>query len=442
MRRSVVGLSLALAACAPSRAELFDPVRTAVRERTGIEPTWRAGATVDKRVAELLAAPLTADSAARVALLNSAALQGAYEELAIAGARYATASAPANPEVEAALRFPLEGSDPAQLELLALEDLSSLIAMPWRSGAASAELRAARRDAVARSIELIGRTRRAVYAAAAAERRVALRRTVVEAAEASAALARALHAAGNVTELDRLREVLFEEDARLALRVAEAEAVAAREELGAILGAGGGWRLADGVLDAAAPPVDAGELEREAVAANLEIAATAERLAAAGDHVAVARLESFLPHLGAGVSADRDHDGWAVGPALSLSLPLFDWGTGRREAAWAEVRRLQQHAVAAEVEVRAAARATRERLLAAEETVRGIRERLLPLREQLIDETLKQHNAMNLGAFELLLVKREQIAIEERYIDALRDAWNARTAAWELRAGARPREEH
>ena len=111
MRRSVVGLSLALAACAPSRAELFDPVRTAVRERTGIEPTWRAGATVDKRVAELLAAPLTADSAARVALLNSAALQGAYEELAIAGARYATASAPANPEVEAALRFPLEGSD-------------------------------------------------------------------------------------------------------------------------------------------------------------------------------------------------------------------------------------------------------------------------------------------------------------------------------------------
>jgi len=64
------------------------------------------------------------------------------------------------------------------------------------------------------------------------------------------------------------------------------------------------------------------------------------------------------------------------------------------------------------------------------------------LTEENFDETLKQHNAMNLGAFELLLVKREQIAIEERYIDALRDAWNARTAAWELRAGARPREEH
>jgi cobalt-zinc-cadmium efflux system outer membrane protein len=282
----------------------------------------------------------------------------------------------------------------------------------------------------------------ALYDAAAAGARLELRRTIAETATAAAGLARKLHEAGNITDLQLVRDELFEEDAHIALRGAEADAAATRHALDAALGLTAeesGWRLADKVLEAAAPPIDVSDLERDAVAASLELDAARARLEAAGGRVALARFESFMPHVGAGVTLTREgEEGWHAGPAVTLSVPIFDWGQGRRAAAWATVRR-EQHGYAAQaIEVRAAARTVREDVLAGEAQLARIRDKLLPLRERLIDESVKQYNAMNLGPFELLQVRREQIDIEERYIEALRDAWVARTAAWQLRAGSRP----
>lgn len=444
--RALLPLALLATACAPSRASLYEPVRASVTERTGIEPHWRGDwrrpAPVDKRVREVLAAPLTADGAALVAVLNSSDLQAVYEDLATAGAAVTTSRAAFSPELEAQLRFPLEGHGNPQIELSAIQDVTALLAMIPRSRAADADLRATRREVVGRTVDLAARARIALYDAAAASARLALRRGIADTATAAAELARKLHEAGNITDLDLLRETLFEEESLVALRGAEADDAAAREALNAVLGLSGdetGWKLADRVLEAPVPRDDGRDLEREAVAASLDLEALRWRLEAAGGRVAVARLESFLPHLGAGVSVARESDeSWHAGPAVRLALPLFDWGQGRRAAAWADVRRLQHRYTAAAIDVRASARATRQRLLAAEEQLARIREKLLPLRERLIDESVKQYNAMNLGPFELLIIRREQIEIENRHIDAMRDAWIARTAAWQLRAGSRP----
>src|SRR5262245_2820865 len=100
---------ICLAGCAPSRSSLFDPVVMASVQRAGLEPRWPTTPAIEKRVRELLDAPLTADSVARVAVLHSPALQAEYEELAIAGAAVATARAPANPELGAEFRFPTSG---------------------------------------------------------------------------------------------------------------------------------------------------------------------------------------------------------------------------------------------------------------------------------------------------------------------------------------------
>jgi cobalt-zinc-cadmium efflux system outer membrane protein len=431
-----------LPACAPSRASLFDPVSAAVARRAGVEPRWTDGAppaAVEKRVQELLAAPLTAERAALVAVLASPALQAVYQDLAAAGAEVTSARSLPNPELEAELGYPLSGDHEPEIELEAKLDLTALLARLPRSSIAAAELRATRRDVTRETIDLAARARVELFEAAAAEARLALRRTVAETAAAAAELARKLHEAGNVTDLDLVRDSLFDEDAQLALRAAEADAVAAREALAATLGVPPGrWRIAERVLEAEAPRLDVTRLEREAIAASLELDADRERVDAARGRVSLARLESLLPHLAAGVSAGRDDDDWHAGPAISLSVPLFDWGGGRRAAAWADLRRRQHARTATELELAAAARAARERLLSAEARVGRIRDRLLPLRERLIDESVKQYNAMNLGPFELLQIRREQIAIEERHIDALRDAWIARVAVWQLRAGSRP----
>jgi len=434
----------ALAACAPSRSYLFDPVAASVRERTGIRPEWRSGwrrsPAVDKRIGEVVASPLTADGAASIAVLNSSELQAAYEELGVAGGRLAAARLPENPQVEAQLRFPLDGGS-TQIEVSAVQSVTSLLAILPRTNGADAELRSARRRAVALTVDTASRARVGFFAAAAAEQTLSIRRTIAEAAAASAELARRLHDAGNITDLDFTRETVFEEEARLAAGAAEAESVAARERLNAILGLHGeetAWRI-EGRLPR--PPeslADVDDLEKRAIAASLDLEALRRRIEAAGQAIGVARLESFVPDLGIGVSAKREDD-WGVGPMVTLSVPIFDWGQGARATAWARLRRLQHQYTAVAVDVRAAARAAGTRLVAAHRRAVRIGTSVLPLRERLLDEALRQYNAMNLSPFDLLIVRREHIQAEERYIQALRDYWVAQTEVDELRAGALPR---
>ena len=447
MRRLIAGVVLALvataAACTPSRGALFGPVRDSIVQRTGVEPDWRAdwrrSPRADQRVRDLLAEPLTADSAVAIAILGNAELQAAYEELGIAGGALASAHTPPNPHAEAELRFPLDEGE-TQLEFSVVESVTGLLTLIPKHRAADAELRAARRNAIAATLAVAARARTAYYHAAAAEQILGFRRTIAEAAAASAELARSLRVAGNITELELAREELFEEEASLAVREAEAEAVGAHERVNAALGLYGheaSWRITAALPDAPddAPAADA--LEREAVAASLGLEAQRWRIEAAGHRIGVARLESFVPDLGAGVAAKREGD-WGAGPVVSLSIPLFDWGQGKRATAWAELRRAQHEYTSMAVDLRAQARAWQARLAAAHERAVRFKTVVLPLHERLLAEAVRQYNAMNQSPFELLVVRREQVEAQARYIEALRDYWVAITGVEQLRAGALP----
>lgn len=442
--RMLAIVALLLPACVPSRAELFNPVERAVAERTGVtpewRPSWRTSARVDKRVRELMSQPLTADSAAAIAILKSAELQAVYAELGTAGAELADARAVHNPDVDAELTFPLEGGDPA-IEFSVVEDLTQLIGLMMRTGGADANIRAQRRRAVARTVELSARARAGYFEAVAAEQRRHLRRVVAETATASAELARRLHEAGNIVELDLTREQVFEDEARVALRGAEAAVVTSREALNAVLGLHGEqthWRVS-GELSAPSPDGASAlaHLERDAIAASLELEALRWNIEGAGQAIGLARLQSVLPEIGVGVAVRRE-DEWAVGPAVRLSLPLFDWGQARRAAAWARLETLQHTYAATGIEIRAASREVAERFRAAADQVERMRTRVIPMRESLLTQGVRQYTAMNLDAFELLVLRREQAEAEERYIDALLAYWRAKVDVDQLRAGSRP----
>jgi outer membrane protein, heavy metal efflux system len=434
------------AACGPSRADLFDPVSHAVRERTGIAPEWRfeehrAAATAKgSGVAGLLAQPLTATSAAAIAVLNNPELQASYAELAAAGGALTAARSVSNPELEAELTFPLEGDDRPHIELSALQDLTQLIAMIPAGRAADAGLRAARKRAILRTVELAARAQVAFYRAVAAAQRAAQRRVIADAAGASAEFARGLHAAGNIPEFDRLRETVFEEEAQIAVAEAELEATSSREALGSVLGLQGDgptWTLTSELPSAPERPSGLLDLERDALAASLELQALRAEIEGAGENIALARMQSWLPHLAAGVSVKRE-DEWSVGPAVALSLPLFDWGQGKRETAHARLSAAQHRYAAVEIATRAAARAAAARAVAAHQRVTRMQTRVLPLRKQLLAQAVRRYNAMTLDVFQLLVLRREQATSEERHIDALRDYFIAQSDIEQLRGGALP----
>ena len=91
---------------------------------------------------------------------------------------------------------------------------------------------------------------------------------------------------------------------------------------------------------------------------------------------------------------------------ISFDLPIFNQGQAGVALARAEMRQLEQQYGARAVHIRAAVRTARNDLLIAARRVDHYQEVLLPLREQIIEQTQRQYNAMELGVFQLILASR------------------------------------
>jgi cobalt-zinc-cadmium efflux system outer membrane protein len=61
---------------------------------------------------------------------------------------------------------------------------------------------------------------------------------------------------------------------------------------------------------------------------------------------------------------------------------------------------------------------------------------LLPLYTRIVNNTQLQYNAMQVGIFQLLLAKHQQINAGLQYIDTLRDFWLARTELEQALSGS------
>ena len=137
------------------------------------------------------------------------------------------------------------------------------------------------------------------------------------------------------------------------------------------------------------------------------------------------------------MSAEHEPEGaWAVGPVVSLPIPLFNQGQPAVAAAQAELRRSRAVYFATAVEVRMAVRAARARVASARDRANYQRRVVLPLRAQAVEQSQLQYNAMQIGAFQLLQVRQQQIEEGARYIQTLRDYWIARTDLDALLNGA------
>ena len=432
MRRLALPLALLAVACAP-RAVDYSSLRSAVEHRQRAAGSSLASNSAS--VQGLLSRPLTAEAAAQVALLNNTGVRAAVEELGIAEADLARVRRLPNPTAEAALQF---GHDEPKLEIGAMIDLTELVLLAARSGAASAAIGAAKLAAIGAVLDLSFETRRAFYRYQAATEAVELRRTVVQAFNASADLATRLRRAGNITELDAATERAFFEESRLELQQAEHNAIAAREHLNALMGLWGRgteWQAMSRLPDRPArePPTE--KLESLAIERSLDLAAAKQRFGAAARRADVAQAQGLLPELKAGVAAEREDAEWAVGPAVEIELPLFYQGQGEVAVAKAQMRQQQSLYTDTAVRVRAAARVAAARLNTASQAVHYYRTVLMPLKQKVIDESQLQYNAMLIGAFQLLQAKRDQVETATAYIQHLREYWLARLDVEQLLAG-------
>jgi len=411
----------------PSRSELRDPVDADIAKRLGTSEH------VD--IDALLAKPLDREGAVKIALANSPRLAAAFDDLGIAGGELAAALGLGPTEIDAKIRF---GHGAHEYEFDAIQNVLGLVTAPRRRAAARADLAAARAMATATTLELAARVEIAFHDLVAAQQDVELRRTAFDAADAAATVRERMYAAGNTTDLAQARDRDAREQARIELARAEAAALARREVLNVLLGLSGdrtSW-TATGTLaeaPAAAPALD--DLEAAAVRASLDLAAGRARTEGAANRLGAERVRAVLPELGVGASV-IDRDGTIeVGPALRLGIPLFDQRAGDRARAQAEAARADHELVATAIELRAHARAVRVAALATYAEARHIHEVVLPLRQQIVDETLLHYNAMDADPFQLIIARRELADAGHQYLDALRRFADAMTEVAALRRG-------
>jgi len=432
-----------VAGCVPSHNAVFGPVDREIERRIGLSATWHEHVDphVPAAIGTLLEKPLDRDTAVRIALVTNRRLQAQYDRLGIAASEIATATVLPPLDVDLETKLSKSGSI-EEIELDVTQDILQLIQLPQRRAIANADLDAARARAVAATVELVARVELAYLDVVAAQQELELRQTAFDAASASAEIAERQYAAGNISDLALVRERGQREQARIELGRAQVDVETRREALNGELGLSGestrwtvGNRLAS--LPATMPALDS--LERDAVASSLDLSALRADAEAAAGRIGVARVRAWLPELGVGVAADRTDGEWDVGPAVSIGLPIFNQQQGPRARANAELKRSRNEAIATAVELRAQARAVRQRVLGTYAEARHLRDVVLPLRQRVVDEALKQYNAMNASTFELLVARRDLVDSARQYIDSSRRFWRASADARALARGAMPR---
>lgn len=403
-------------------------------------------AEIEPEVEDLLAKPLDVETAVHVAILNNRPLRATLRELGIERGMLIDARSVPNPTVEVEV-LPERNTE---IEVRVEYEISELILAPLRAKVARFELDEARYRAAAEVVTVGYRVRAAYRKMQAARERLAVAQRRLDALAAARDAAVALGQAGSVNQLESASQIVSYERARVGVANLELELAARREALQRLLGLHGehgNWQLADPLPAIPDEPPTMAGLETEALERSFELAAGRSRLEAIAQRTGLERTEGWLPDIavdyhaliGDPTALPNAGDGrWRSGAGVSLSVPIFNQNRGKVRAAEAEFDGQFERYIGTTIDVRSAAREVSNQVRAAHGVARHLGSVVIPAQREVLDQTILQYNAMQLGVFELLAAEQALLDVQLAELEARADYWVADAALQALLAGARP----
>ncbi|MFN3593786.1 MAG: TolC family protein, partial [Thiobacillaceae bacterium] len=312
----------------------FERVQAIAQERVGVQPqrivNEAEAGLVAAEVTRLLAAPLTAEAAVRIALMNNRGLQAQLAELGIAEAALVQAGRPRNPGFTYG-RF--SQGDEREFERSFLFDLMWLITLPARSEIEQRRFAQTQLMVAGEVLRLAQATRQAWFSAVAAQQIARLLEARVAAARAGAELAARMAEGGNFSRLRQQREQLLYAELAAELARARLAAVREREALTRLLGLTGAQRdyvLPERLPELPAAPRDEPEIVRLAMESRLDMRLAREELAGLARNLGLTRSTGFINVLEVGwLNSTANAAPVKRGYEIELRLPIFDWGKAR-----------------------------------------------------------------------------------------------------------------
>ncbi|MCW5649079.1 MAG: TolC family protein [Ramlibacter sp.] len=404
----------------------------------------RSGAQADARarLAEaLLGKPLSQDDAVQLALANSPALQALLADgwADLAAARQTGRMA--NPV------FTFErvrSGDELELGRLLSFGLLDLLTLPRRLQWSESQADRVRTQLSAQVIGQVTEVRQAWVRAVAAQQAQSYADQVHTAAQAAAELARRMQRVGNFTRLQRLRQQAYYADSAARLAISQQAATAAREalvrQLGLTEAQAERLQLPEHLPDLPPQALPAERVRHAASGQRLDLQLARAQLDVAGQAQGLDLINS-LTDVELGIRRDTVFDNASSsrtprrGYELDIRLPVFDWGTARREAMNARSLAAARRYEAIERSASSQLRETYSAYRTAYDLARHYHDEVVPLRERMAEENVLRYNGMLIGVFELLADTREQIASVSAAIDAYQQFWLADAALAASMAG-------
>ncbi|MEX1012708.1 MAG: TolC family protein [Waddliaceae bacterium] len=422
---------------------VFNEVQTNISYRTGQVLVW------DKRkesccefkdwLESTLKEDLTVEKVVQVALMNNQRLKGTYENLGIAQAQLVQSGLLKNPIFSLSLRYENLVSSANILEMGLVQNLLDILLKPQKKRLACAELALVKSEVSAHVLDVIAEAKIAYHSLQSAEQVLMMRKQVLEATEAAYDVAKRLNEAGNITNLDLVVERSNYEQMKIDVSGAEVALFKARERLNIVMGLWGSnidWKISQQISFIPDEQMDFDCIESHVIANSLDLQMSKERMRATALSLGIETSEIIFPELTFGPDSEREPGGpWFVGPQFSIGIPIFDIGIAKKAARCAELSKQWNEYTALAIEIRSASRVASFRLLNALKQYQYFQSIIIPLEEQTTKETLLQLNAMQLGVFDLLLVKQREIETRLKSIYSYRDYWIARTEVETLLSG-------
>ena len=428
----LIGVVLITTGCAQVPKEAgFNEVKGLVEQRVDYRIHWNqeteADLEVERAIDELLKNELTPEAAVQIALLNNPNLQATYEDLGVTQADVVEAGLLENPVIFGQARFPNRSEESTNYEFGVTQNFLNILMQPARKKLSAIRFEQVKLHVADEVIRMVTDVRRTYYAALGARQLRDLRNEITSAAQSSFELAQRLHAAGNISDLDLARENAHFEQSRLEKANSETALLDAREQLTRLMGLWGsqtGWRLPEQLPDIPTNEIPLERLESMAIENRLDLAAEKKAVEALAQALGITIDWRWIGQIEVGISRERETDRtWVTGPSLAIELPIFNQRQADISRLEAQLRRSQKRLTAQAIDIRSEVRSLRNRLIMQRNLINHYRGHVLPLREQIVDLTLKNYNYMLTGAFDLLMAKQQEFEAYQKYLEAVRDYW-------------------
>lgn len=447
-RLAAVATAALLAGCASLAPDGgLGEVQTAIAGKTGLANATLVRAPTDetqKAIQEMIQAPVTAEVAVRIALLNNPGIHAALSALGISDAERVRAGRLPNPHFAIAR---LTEGDKLEIERVLSFDVIGLLTLPWRAQLANQQAALAQMQAAQDVVKLAASTRKAWVNAVAAQQTAGYLRDVKEAAEAGAELARRLARVGNWSRLNQAREQSLLADATAQLARAEQNAFASREQLTRLMGLWGAqtrFTLPERLPELPPAVQEIDNAEAQALRQRMDVRTAQAEAEYVAQSLGLTRATGFVNALEIGIRHNTKFDNAAGtqeakrGLEIGLPIPVFDWGQARNARAEALYMQSAARVREAAVNARSEAREAYHGYRTAYDVARHYRDEVVPLRKFINDEMVLRYSGMLSSVFELLADTRAHVLAVNGSIDALRDFWLADTDMQSALTGASP----